>query len=71
MNDKTSEITPDLSIEIGPGGISRVLIYASDAAGQSACHQLLARVSSQLFLLDVALKHSARVVEKELQAVKQ
>ncbi len=70
MNNKNPEVTSgNLSIEIGSGGIRRILIYSKDVAGQAASHRLLAAVATQLFLLDTALKTSA-VVEKELQAAK-
>jgi hypothetical protein len=48
------------SIEVGAGGILRILIY-SDGTGvaidqQSAAHHLLAETMPQLMLLDSALK---------------
>jgi len=46
----------ELSIEIDSGGIRRILIYSEDPDRQAASHRLLAAVSTQLYLLDAALK---------------
>jgi hypothetical protein len=48
--------TAELSIEIGAGGIRRILIYSEDMDEQAAAHRLIACVATQLYLLNAALK---------------
>jgi hypothetical protein len=53
----------ELSIEIDSGGIRRILIYSEDPEEQATSHRLLAAVSTQLYLLDAALKASTEAPE--------
>jgi hypothetical protein len=48
--------SPDFSIEVGAGGIRRILIYSDDMDEQAAAHRLIASVAAQLYLLNAALK---------------
>jgi hypothetical protein len=52
-------VAPLLSVEIGRGGIERVLIFRAGGDGideQTEAHLLLAKIMSQLVLLDDAVK---------------
>ncbi len=52
------ETPAEMSIEFGSGGIRRILIYSGDPDEQAKAHRLIACISSQLYLLDTALKQA-------------
>jgi hypothetical protein len=58
-----AEGNPLLSIEIGADGIQRVLIFHANGDGideQTEAHLLLARIMSQMMLLDDAVKTTSQ-----------
>jgi len=64
----SAEGNPLLSIEIGADGIQRVLIFHDDGDGideQTEAHLLLAKIMSQMMLLDDAVKTTSQVEVSE------
>jgi hypothetical protein len=55
---KQDRDTTVATVELGPEGIKRVLVYADSMAEQEEAHKLLAKVTQQLFLLDLCLRQA-------------